>query len=64
MIIKVPKVISLGVLEIFNNLPCYVLEDGQRVFRLSNLTKALKYKDNGKFGNYLASSICQIELGH
>lgn len=51
-----PKVISSGVLEIFNDLPCYVLDDGQRVFRLSNLTKALRDKEHGKFGNYLASS--------
>ncbi|AQS10541.1 P63C domain protein [Clostridium saccharobutylicum] len=53
---KKPKVISSGVLEIFNNLPCYVLDNGQRVFRLSNLTKALRDKEHGKFGNYLASS--------
>lgn len=53
---KTPKVISSGVLEIFNDLPCYVLDDGQRVFRLSNLTKALRDKEHGKFGNYLASS--------
>nr|WP_286674417.1 P63C domain-containing protein [Clostridium sp. VAP52] len=53
---KKPKVISSGVLEIFNDLPCYVLDDGQRVFRLSNLTKSLRDKEHGKFGNYLASS--------
>lgn len=53
---KTPKVISSGVLEIFNDLPCYVLDNGQRVFRLSNLTKALREKEHGKFGNYLASS--------
>lgn len=53
---KTPKVIRSGVLEIFNDLPCYVLSDGQRVFRLSNLTKALRDKEHGKFGNYLAAS--------
>lgn len=51
-----PKVISAGVLTIFNDLPCYVLNDGQRVFRLTNLTKALRQKDHGKIGNYLAAS--------
>lgn len=51
-----PKVIVSGVLDIFNDLPCYVLDDGQRVFRLSNLTKALRNKEHGKFGNYLAAS--------
>jgi hypothetical protein len=53
---KRPKVISSGVLDIFNDLPCYVLDDGQRVFRLSNLTKSLREKEHGKFGNYLAAS--------
>ncbi|RUT61752.1 hypothetical protein C1143_09540 [Clostridium botulinum] len=53
---KTSKVIKSGVLEIFNDLPCYVLSDGQRVFRLSNLTKALRDKEHGKFGNYLAAS--------
>lgn len=53
---KQPKVIKSGVLEIFNDLPCYVLDNGQRVFRLSNLTKALRDKEHGKFGNYLAAS--------
>lgn len=52
---KQPKVIAHGVLEIFNNLPCYVLDDGQRIFRLTNLTKALRGKQHGKFGNYLAA---------
>lgn len=53
---KTPKVVNSGVLELFNDLPCYVLSDGQRVFRLSNLTKALRDKEHGKFGNYLATS--------
>ncbi|BBI30725.1 P63C domain-containing protein [Cohnella abietis] len=50
-----PKVIASGVLEIFNEIPCYVLDDGQRIFRLSNLTKALRGKEHGKFGNYLSA---------
>jgi P63C domain. len=51
-----PKVLRDGVLAIFNDLPCYVLDDGQRVFRLSNLTKSLRGKEHGKFANYLAAS--------
>lgn len=62
MCIKYPKVIASGVLEIFNEIPCYVLEDGQRIFRLSNLTKALRGKEHGKFGNYLAASAIQKYL--
>jgi hypothetical protein len=53
---KTPTVVNLGVLEMFNELPCYVLNDGQRVVRLSNLTKVLRDKEHGKFGNYLAAS--------
>lgn len=53
---NIPEVIASGVLESFNDLPCYVLEDGQRIFRLSHLTKALTNKEHGKFGNYLATS--------
>lgn len=48
-----PKVVNSGVLTIFNDLPCYVLDNGQRLFRLSNLTNALREKEHGKFGNYL-----------
>ena len=51
-----PNVVASGVLDIFNELPCYVLDDGQRIFRLTNLTKALRGKDHGKFGNYLAAA--------
>jgi hypothetical protein len=51
-----PKVLRDGVLLAFNDLPCYVLDNGQRVFRLSHLTKALRGKEHGKFGNYLAAS--------
>lgn len=57
-----PKVVASGVLEIFNEIPCYVLDDGQRIFRLSNLTKALRGKEHGKFGNYLAASNIQKYL--
>lgn len=57
-----PRVIASGVLEIFNEIPCYVLEDGQRIFRLSNLTKALRGKEHGKFGNYLAAANIQKYL--
>lgn len=53
---NLPKVIKSGVLKIFNDVPCYVLDDGQRVFRLFNLTKALRGKEHGKFANYLAAS--------
>lgn len=57
-----PKVIASGILEIFNEIPCYVLDDGQRIFRLSNITKALRGKEHGKFGNYLAASNIQQYL--
>lgn len=57
-----PRVIASGVLEVFNDLPCYVLDDGQRIFKLSNLTKALRGKEHGKFGNYLAASNIQKHL--
>lgn len=60
-----PNVIASGVLEEFNEIPCYVLEDGQRIFRLSNLNKALRgteHGSHGKFGNYLAASVIQKYL--
>lgn len=57
-----PKVIASGVLEVFNEIPCYVLEDGQRVFRLAHLTKTLRGKEHGKFGNYLAATNIQRYL--
>lgn len=50
-----PKVVAHGVLNVFNDIPCYVLDDGQRIFRLSNLTTALRGKKHGKFANYLAA---------
>lgn len=56
MNLQLPKVLKEGVLSSFNDLPCYVLDNGQRIFRLSHLTKALRNKEHGKFGNYLAAS--------
>lgn len=50
-----PKVIASGYLTIFDNLPCYNLDNGQRVFRFRNMTQALTGKDHGKFANYLAT---------
>lgn len=52
---NLPTVINSGVLRIFNDLPCYVLSNEQRVFRLSNLTYALREKEHGKIRNYLHS---------
>lgn len=54
---KLPHVVDAGILTIFNDLPCYVLSDERRVFRLSKLTHALRNLDHGKFGNYLAASV-------
>lgn len=50
-----PKVIASGYLTVFNNLPVYNLDNGQRVFRFTDMTLALRGKSHGKFGNYLAS---------
>lgn len=51
-----PKVIASGYLEIFDNLPVYNLDNGQRVFRFTDMTSALRGKSHGKFANYLATS--------
>ena len=51
----IPKVIASGYLTIFNNLPCYNLDNGQRVFRFTDMTLALTGKSHGKFGNYIAT---------
>ena len=59
------RVVASGVLRTFNDIPCYVLEDGQRIFRLSSLNRALRGKEHGnhgKFGNYLAASVIQKYL--
>jgi len=53
---NLPKVIASGYLEQFNNIPCYNLDNGQRVFRLTDMTLALRGKAHGKFANYLATS--------
>ncbi len=50
-----PKVVAAGYLSIFNNLPVYNLDNGQRVFRFRDMTVALRGKVHGKFANYLAS---------
>ncbi|MBI4036898.1 hypothetical protein HY385_00545 [Candidatus Daviesbacteria bacterium] len=50
-----PKVVASGYLENFDNIPCYNLDNGQRVFRLSDMTVALRGKLHGKFANYLAT---------
>lgn len=52
---KFPSVVSAGVLRVFNDLPCYVLDNDIRIFRLSKLTLALRGIEHGKFGNYLNS---------
>jgi hypothetical protein len=49
-----PKVIASGYLKQFNNIPCYNLDNGQRVFRLSDMTLTIRGKRHGKFANYLA----------
>lgn len=50
------RVIASGYLIQFNNIPCYNLDNGQRVFRLTDMTLALRGKSHGKFANYLATS--------
>lgn len=52
---KVPKVIASGYLASFDNLPVYNLDNGQRVFRFTDMTLALRGKAHGKFANYLAT---------
>lgn len=53
---NLPRVIASGYLIQFNNIPCYNLDNGQRVFRLTDMTIALRGKSHGKFANYLATS--------
>lgn len=53
---KIPTVVRAGVLRVFNDLPCYVLDNDIRIFRLSKLTLALRGIEHGKFGNYLNST--------
>ncbi len=51
-----PEVVASGYLKQFNNIPCYNLDNGQRVFRFSDMTLALRGKRHGKFANYLATA--------
>lgn len=51
-----PKVIASGFLTQFGNIPVYNLDNGKRVFRLTDMTFVLRGKVHGKFGNYLATS--------
>jgi len=50
---ELPFVIASGFLKQFGNIECYNLNNGKRVFRLSNMTVALRGKEHGKFANYL-----------
>ena len=50
-----PKVIASGYLTSLGNIPCYNLDNGQRVFRFRDMTMALRGVAHGKFGNYLAT---------
>jgi hypothetical protein len=50
-----PKVIASGYLKQFNNISCYNLDNGQRVFRFRDMTLVLRGKKHGKFANYLAT---------
>ena len=48
-----PEVVASGFLAQFDNIECFNLSNGQRVFRLTNMTEALRGKKHGKFANYL-----------
>lgn len=50
-----PKIVASGYLEAFNNIPVYNLDNGQRVFRFTDMTLALRGIAHGKFANYLAA---------
>jgi hypothetical protein len=50
-----PKVVASGYLKQFNNIACYNLNNGQRVFRFRDMTLVLRGKHHGKFANYLAT---------
>jgi len=49
-----PKVIASWYLTLFDQISCYNLDNWKRVFRLSDLTLALRGKKHGKFANYLS----------
>jgi hypothetical protein len=53
---SIPFVVASGFLKQFGDIECYNLNNGQRVFRLSNMTLALRGKAHGKFANYLSTS--------
>src|SRR6266571_1888986 len=65
---SIPKVIASGYLSSLGDIPCYILENGQRVFRFRDMTFAIRGVAHGKFGNYLASekgeklSVAQQEI--
>ena len=42
-----------GVLNISNEIPCYILSNEEYVFKFSKLVYALRGMENGKIGNYL-----------
>jgi P63C domain len=52
---NIPFVIANGYLKQFDNLPVYNLNNGQRVFRFKDMTKALRGTDTGHFSSYLAA---------
>lgn len=51
----IPKMIASGYLSSLDNIPCYNLDNGQRVFRFRDMTHAIRGAAHGKFGNYLAT---------
>lgn len=53
---ELPVVVASGYLSKLGEIECYYLNNGQRVFRLSNMTLALRGKFHGKLGNYLANA--------
>lgn len=50
---NLPRVIRKGVLNIANEIPCYILSNGEYIFKFSKLTYALRGVENGKIGNYI-----------
>lgn len=50
-----PKMIASGYLSSLDNIPCYNLDNGKRVFRFRDMTFALRGVAHGKLGNYLAT---------
>ena len=50
---NLPKVKRKGVLNIGNEIPCYILSNEERVFKFSKLVYALRGIENSKIGNYL-----------